>query len=206
VRWICLDFSPKVKRNRAVLINRSRRKRVAGRKRHPETDKASSPANTSVGERYRDIRAMHRSFWLFSGAPSEENKREGTFYAWWFLRSSGRLPRIGRPIESILTDPASIRSPFLAVSSDLTIPAEQIHVPARAYFRSGRKHCLRRFQHPFDCRIARILSESDRLAWSLTLVSFAAAIWDLGLVPLFLRRQISALCGVMKEITFMLSN
>jgi len=159
LREMDLDFFPKVKRNHVVLINRSRRKRVAGRKRHPETDKVSSPANTSVGERYRDIRAMHRSFWLFSGAPSEENKRGGTFYTRSRLVISSLFEQTAadRPTDRIDSHRSGLDTlafPRRFFWSHDTCRTGTRTGTTRAYFRSrnsGRKHCLRRFQHPL-CR------------------------------------------------------
>lgn len=114
----------------AALINRSRRKRVTGRKRHAKTDKVSSSAN--VGQRTVPRRyTSDASIISIVFRPSDENKREGIFYA----RSRSTISSffgqtaVDRSVDRIDSHQSGLDT--LAFPSGPTIPAEQVHVPAR---------------------------------------------------------------------------
>lgn len=171
----------------AALINRSRRKRITGRKRHAETDKVSSSTNTSRRSA-NGTAVIYTSDALIISIVfrlSDENKREGTFYA----RSRSTISSLfrqtaadrDRPADRIDSHRSGLDTPFLLVPR---------YLPNRYIYRRGasvfsfanpvRKHCLRRFQRPL-CRITRVLSESDRLLRSLCRVVSSIAnilVWN----------------------------
>ena len=78
---ICFGFFPlqRSNANHATLINRSCRKRIAGRKRHAETDKVV--LGEYIGRRTVPRYTSDASIILIVFQPSDENKHEGTFYA-----------------------------------------------------------------------------------------------------------------------------
>jgi len=172
----------RVRLDHARVINRSHRKRVAGRKRHAETDKASSANGT--GDDTSDASIISIIF-----RPSDENKRGGSLLHalspnHFFLASALRAVRPADRIDSHRSGLDTL-SPFLAISSDLTIPCRTGTYTCRherIFVRDADEKALSlHFQDPLFSGRSLILFELDRLFRSLTLsTTIYFALWFSG--------------------------
>jgi len=155
----------------------------------------SSSANTSVGERYRDIRVMHRSFWLFSSQATRTNTKEpfmrlaiSSFF--WQTIADRTTDRIDSHRSSLDTFTFLRR---LFWSHDICRTDTQVHrysyrrgESVFSFVNSVRKHCLRHLQHPL-CRNAHTHFIQIKSS-SLTLVSFTVTIPRSAEVSVFLSK------------------